>query len=80
MGTAAPTGWSRHHQVIERVGAGLVVTARDADGLVEGVELPDRWVVGVQWHPEDSAAEDRAQQGLFDAFVAECRAQCRTCR
>jgi putative glutamine amidotransferase len=80
MGTSGPTGWSRHHQVIERVGAGLVVTARDADGLVEGVELPDRWVVGVQWHPEDSAAEDPAQQGLFDAFVAECRARSRTCR
>jgi putative glutamine amidotransferase len=75
MGTATPTGWSRHHQVIERVGDGLVVTAHDADGLVEGVELPDRWVVGVQWHPEDSAADDPAQQGLFNAFVAECRAR-----
>jgi putative glutamine amidotransferase len=31
--------------------------------------------VGVQWHPEDSAADDPAQQGLFDAFVAECRAR-----
>jgi putative glutamine amidotransferase len=43
--------------------------------LVEGVELPDQWVVGVQWHPEDSAADDPAQQGLFDAFVAECQAR-----
>jgi putative glutamine amidotransferase len=75
MGTAAPTGWSRHHQVVERVGDGLVVTARDADGLVEGVELPERWVVGVQWHPEDSASDDPAQQGLFDAFIAECQAR-----
>jgi putative glutamine amidotransferase len=75
MGTTAPTGWSRHHQVIDRVGDGLVVTARDAGGLVEGVEVPERWVVGVQWHPEDSAADDPAQQGLFDAFVAECRAR-----
>ncbi len=75
MGTATPTGWSRHHQVIDRVGDGLVVTARDAGGLVEGVERPDGWVVGVQWHPEDSAADDPAQQGLFDAFVAACRAR-----
>jgi putative glutamine amidotransferase len=74
MGTSGPSGWSRHHQVIDRVGDGLVVTA-SADGLVEGVELPDQWVVGVQWHPEDSAADDPAQQGLFDAFVAECRAR-----
>jgi putative glutamine amidotransferase len=76
MGTSTPTGWSRHHQVIDRVGDGLVVTARAIDdGLVEGVELPGQWVVGVQWHPEDSAADDPAQQGLFDAFVAECRAR-----
>jgi putative glutamine amidotransferase len=75
MGTATPTGWSRHHQVIDSVGEGLVVTACDPGGLVEGVELPGRWVVGVQWHPEDSAAEDPAQQGLFDAFVAECAAR-----
>ena len=80
MGTTNSTGWSRHHQAIERVGDGLVVTARDADGLVEGVELPDRWVVGVQWHPEDSAADDPAQQRLFDAFVAECRHPSRSVR
>jgi putative glutamine amidotransferase len=73
MGTTSAAGWSRHHQVIDRVGDGLVVTAHADDGLVEGVELPDRWAVGVQWHPEDSAADDPAQQGLFDAFVAACR-------
>jgi putative glutamine amidotransferase len=25
--------------------------------------------VAVQWHPEDTAAEDPSQQGLFDALV-----------
>jgi putative glutamine amidotransferase len=73
MGTALPAGWSRHHQVIDEVGRGLTVTARSEDGLVEGVEHDDGWIVGVQWHPEDSAADDPAQQGLFDAFVARCR-------
>jgi putative glutamine amidotransferase len=79
MGVGSPAGWSRHHQVIDRVGDGLVVTA-SADGLVEGVERTDGWVVGVQWHPEDSAADDPAQQGLFDAFVAECRARVTTAK
>ena len=51
---------------------GLVVTAWSGD-VIEGVEIPDRWVVGVQWHPEDTAADDPAQQGLFDAFVAASR-------
>ena len=27
-------------------------------------------MVGVQWHPEDTAADDPDQQRLFDAFVA----------
>jgi putative glutamine amidotransferase len=72
MGGARQIGHSVHHQSIDRLGDGLVVTARADDGTVEGVELTNRWVVGVQWHPEDTAAVDPAQQALFDAFVAEC--------
>jgi len=63
-----------HHQAIEAPGKGLVVTARSADGLIEATELMDPdgpWVVGVQWHPEDTAATDPAQQALFDALIAE---------
>ena len=61
---------SHHHQGVDRLGDGLVATAWTADGLVEGVELSGpAWVVGVQWHPEMSAADDPAQQSLFDAFV-----------
>jgi len=72
LGLERPIGHSVHHQSIDRVGAGLVVTARAGDGTIEGVELPNRWVVGVQWHPEDTAAADPEQQRIFDAFVAEC--------
>jgi putative glutamine amidotransferase len=72
LGLERPVGHSVHHQSIDRVGDGLVVTARADDGTVEGVELPNRWVLGVQWHPEDTAATDPQQQAIFDAFVAEC--------
>ena len=72
MGTTRPRGHCVHHQAIDELGAGLVVTAW-SDDVIEGVELPDRWVVGVQWHPEDTAADDPAQQALFDAFVAAAR-------
>ncbi|MFJ8109112.1 gamma-glutamyl-gamma-aminobutyrate hydrolase family protein [Streptomyces sp. NPDC096132] len=60
-----------HHQRVDRTGAGLEVTARAADGTIEGLELPDvqGWFTAVQWHPEDTAHEDPAQQGLFDALV-----------
>jgi putative glutamine amidotransferase len=42
---------------------------------VEATELSDPdgpWVVSVQWHPEDTAADDPAQQHLFDTFVTQC--------
>lgn len=72
MGDTAPRGHCVHHQAVDELGAGLVVTAWCGD-VVEGVELPGRWVVGVQWHPEDDAASDAQQQALFDTFVAATR-------
>ncbi|HEX3909719.1 MAG TPA: gamma-glutamyl-gamma-aminobutyrate hydrolase family protein [Solirubrobacteraceae bacterium] len=62
---------SHHHQGVDRVGEGLLVSARaSADALVEAVELPDRrFVLGVQWHPE---ADDASPVigGLVDAARA----------
>lgn len=72
VGTTHVTGSCHHHQAIERVGDGLRVVARADDGVIEGIELTDPggpWVVGVQWHPEDTAGTDPAQQQLFDRFV-----------
>lgn len=64
-----------HHQRVDRLGSGLTVTARAADGTVEGLELPGAqgWFTAVQWHPEDTADRDPAQQALFDALVGEAR-------
>ena len=72
MGTERPVGHSVHHQAIDRVAEGMVVTGRADDGTIEATESVDRWVVSVQWHPEDDAHERSEQQGLFDAFVAAC--------
>jgi putative glutamine amidotransferase len=42
-----------HHQAVDRLGDGLVVSAYAEDGTVEAVEPPGAgWVLGVQWHPE----------------------------
>jgi gamma-glutamyl-gamma-aminobutyrate hydrolase PuuD len=60
---------SRHHQALDRVGQGLIVTARDPnDGTIEGVVIPGhKFAVGVQWHPEDMPG-DSVQLRLFDGF------------
>jgi putative glutamine amidotransferase len=63
---------SHHHQAIDRLGAGLIVVGSSDDGLPEAVELDGvPWIVGVQWHPEDTAAANPEQQRLFDTLVAE---------
>jgi gamma-glutamyl-gamma-aminobutyrate hydrolase PuuD len=42
-----------HHQAVDRLGDGLVVTGRAGDGTVEAVERDGPgFVLGVQWHPE----------------------------
>jgi putative glutamine amidotransferase len=64
------TGRSGHHQAVDRVGDGLVVAAWALDGLTEGVEDPDRWYLGVQWHPEDTDGSEADRLRLFGAFVA----------
>jgi putative glutamine amidotransferase len=76
MGSEAAVN-SRHHQAVDRVGSGLLVTARDAeDGVIEALEDPSRrFLVGVQWHPEDQAPVDEVQRRLFEAFAAALKGQ-----
>jgi putative glutamine amidotransferase len=66
---------SRHHQGLDRLGEDLVPVAWAEDGLVEAVEHPQGWMVGVQWHPELTAAADPVQQALFDALAREAEAR-----
>jgi len=63
-----------HHQGLDRLGQGIDAVARAADGVVEAVTIDAAgWAVGVQWHPEDTAAEDPQQAGLFEEFVRQSR-------
>lgn len=63
---------SRHHQAVKNVAGGLRVSAVDSqDGTVEALEHPEkRFVLGVQWHPEDQALVDRGQLEIFRSFGA----------
>lgn len=66
---------SIHHQALDKIGEGLIVSARADDKLIEGVEMPSkRFVLGVQWHPECMPESPQMQQ-LFAAFIHACRDQ-----
>lgn len=57
-----------HHQAIAELGANLVVSARDDDGVIEAIELPgEDFVLAVQWHPEESLDDLRLFRAIVDA-------------
>ena len=44
------------------------------DGIVEGIQdtRGDVFIVGVQWHPELSWADDVLSRELFEQFIRAC--------
>ncbi len=61
---------SWHHQGLREIAERFHIVARAPDGTIEAVEMRDHpWLIGVQWHPELSAAEEPTQQRLFDGLV-----------
>lgn len=71
LGAGAYDVQSYHHQGVDRVAEGLVVSARTDDGLVQAVEVPgDDYVVAVQWHPEENTDDRRLFAGLVAAASA----------
>lgn len=66
LGEHAPVK-SHHHQGMDTIGEGLREVAWAEDGVVEGLEDPEkRFALGVLWHPEEG--EDFA---LFKGLVEE---------
>lgn len=74
MSTHSPLVHSFHHQAIDAVANDLEVVGTHQDGTIEAVQhRTAQWVVGVQWHPEDTADNDAANQGLFDELIRHTR-------
>lgn len=68
---------SLHRQGIDRLGRGLRIAARDEHGIVQAIELSDaadRFVIGVQWHPEYLPLRP-SHQRLFRALAEAARAR-----
>ena len=62
---------SFHHQAIDRLGDGLVVTGQAPDGVVEVIELEDdsRYVLGAQFELQEEWRIDSRFLALFRQFV-----------
>lgn len=64
---------SLHHQAVDQIAPGLKAVAWGPDGIVEALEMPGkRFVLSVQWHPENLVDDDPAMLNLFKTFVAAC--------
>jgi putative glutamine amidotransferase len=63
---------SRHRQAIGLPVPGVVVAATAPDGVIEAIEVHEegRFVLGVQWHPENLTQEPHVE--LFRRFRAAC--------
>ena len=75
-GLGSQTVNSAHHQALEHLGRGLMVSAVSQDGVIEAAEwsLKDTmpFLLLVQWHPERMEAKDSAcSKGIAALFVRE---------
>jgi putative glutamine amidotransferase len=65
---------SAHHQAVNKPGGRAVVVAHADDGIIEAIEIPDRkWVLGVQWHPEQIWRQSKIHTEIFKAFLDACK-------
>lgn len=65
---------SYHHQAVDRIAESLKVTAHAPDGIIEAYEgTGDQFILGTQWHPEDSYDNDALSRRIFLRFAEVCR-------
>jgi putative glutamine amidotransferase len=65
---------STHHQAVKDPGAGVLVSSRSPDGVIEAIELPDLpFAIGVQWHPEATARRDPRNAAIYRGLVEAAR-------
>ena len=73
LGTRTLKVNSLHHQAVNKPGRGVVISGRAEDGIAELLELPDkRFVLAVQYHPEEIYMKEVTAARLFQAFVSAC--------
>ena len=62
---------SYHHQTLDKLGIGLMVSATAADETIEAIEIPGHpFALGVQWHPESMYRTSSEMRVLFNNFIS----------
>ena len=70
LGDAVVPVNSMHHQAIKDLAPNLAPTGLAPDGIIEGVEATDgRYLIGVQWHPEELTETQPGMARLFRTFA-----------
>ncbi|KXH87077.1 gamma-glutamyl-gamma-aminobutyrate hydrolase family protein [Sporosarcina sp. HYO08] len=66
---------SFHHQALKDAAPGFRVTGVASDGIIEVLESENhRFILGVQWHPEQLLKKDDAVSlRIFEKFIEECK-------
>lgn len=67
---------SYHHQAVRQLGKNLVATAYDDKGVIEAIELKsdnNRFILGVQWHPETLVDKHESHLNIFKSFIKACK-------
>jgi len=62
---------SYHHQSVKALGNGLRISAKCPDGVIEGIEAQDSFILGIQWHPEREETE--ISKRVFISFIDACK-------
>lgn len=74
LGTTSLQVNTAHNEALNNRPDGLIISAIADDGVVEGIEVPDKgFCLGVQWHPEFFADEGNAHFNLFTALIGAAR-------
>ena len=65
---------SSHHQSVKAVAPSLTATAVAPDGVIEAIESSSqRFLLGIQWHPEFLFDRHQRHRRLFEAFLEAAR-------
>ena len=66
---------SYHHQAVNKIADGFVVSATAPDGVVEAIESADGRMYAVQWHPEELVPRYERFRPLFHQLIEQACAR-----